>query len=75
MAKSDSDRFTLRKGDLRLIERGTGPTVAELAKRGQSFTTDENGQVLIFSENGRLERILDGNDGRSRRMVSPDKLS
>jgi hypothetical protein len=63
MAKNDSDRFTLHKGDLQPIEFGTGPTLAEMAKRGQSFTTAENGRILIFAENGLLERVVDGNNG------------
>ena len=48
------DGFTLRRADLTITQRGTGPSAAELLAKGYSFATGPDGRMVVFDAEGRL---------------------
>ncbi len=48
------DRFTLRRADLTITQRGQGPSAAELLAKGYSFGTGPDGKMLIYDADGHL---------------------
>jgi chromosome partitioning protein len=51
---SADDRFTLRREDLTITQRGHGPSAAELLAKGYSFATGPDGRMVIYDADGHL---------------------
>jgi chromosome partitioning protein len=48
------DSFSLRREELTITQRGSGPSAAELLAKGYSFATGPDGRMVVFDAEGRL---------------------
>ena len=61
---------TLRREDLTITNRGSGPSAAELLAKGYSFATGPDGRMVVFDTEGNVTDMAPPRPSAARRVAS-----